>query len=107
VDFLPPEVLLENPEYGLPLDVFSYGGVILHVINQEWPKPLHFVTVDPKTKLPFGLTGRKASKVTETSVDLQRLVEECRIPTPCKVFAMTALNNKLIIAGGETREKIC
>ena len=43
VDFMPPEALLETPEYGPPLDVFSYGGVILHVVNQEWPKPLHYV----------------------------------------------------------------
>ena len=56
VDFMPPESLLDRPEYGPPLDVFSYGGVILHVVNQEWPKPLHFVTVDPKTKMPVALT---------------------------------------------------
>ena len=35
VDVMPPEALLETPEYGPPLDVFSYGGVILHVVNQE------------------------------------------------------------------------
>jgi len=29
-----PEALAEIPEYGPPLDVFSYGGVILHVVNQ-------------------------------------------------------------------------
>ena len=50
VDFMPPEALLETPEYGPPLDVFSYGGVILHVVNQEWPKPLHYVMTDPKTR---------------------------------------------------------
>ncbi|XP_065884026.1 probable serine/threonine-protein kinase kinX [Dysidea avara] len=56
VDFMPPEALLENPEYGSPLDVFSYGGMILHVVNQEWPKPLHFVAIDAQTKMPIGLT---------------------------------------------------
>ena len=49
VDFMPPEALLETPEYGPPLAVFSHGGVILHVVNQEWPKPLHYVIADPKT----------------------------------------------------------
>ena len=49
VDFMPPEALLETPEYGPPLDIFSYGGVILHVVNQEWPEPLHYVMTDPKT----------------------------------------------------------
>ena len=82
VDFMPPEALLENPEYGTPLDVFSYGGVILHVVNQEWPKPLHFVTVDPKTKMPIGLTEvqrrqEHIRKMTGIPVALQNLVEEC------------------------------
>ena len=48
VDFMPPEALLETPEYGPSLDVFSYGGVI-HVVNQEWPKPLHYVMTDSMT----------------------------------------------------------
>ena len=58
VDFMPPEALLETPEYGHgpPLDVFSYGGVILHVVNQEWPKPLHYVMTDPKTGKILGLS---------------------------------------------------
>jgi len=46
VDFMGPEALLETPEYGPPLNVFSYGGVILHVVNQEWPKPLHYMVTD-------------------------------------------------------------
>ena len=58
VDFMPPEALLETPEYGHgpPLDVFSYGGVILHVVNQEWPKPLHYVMTDSKTGKILGLS---------------------------------------------------
>ena len=56
VDFMPPEALLETPEYGPPLDVFSYGGVILHVVNQEWPTPLHYVMTDPKTGKILGLS---------------------------------------------------
>ena len=89
VDFMPPEALLENPEYGTPLDVFSYGGVILHVVNQVWPKPLHFVTVDPKTKMPIGLKEverrqEHIRKMTGTPVDLLYLVEECLSNDPTK-----------------------
>ena len=50
---MPPEALQDPPEYGLPLDVFSYGGVILHVVNQEWPTPLHYVRIDPETDERF------------------------------------------------------
>ena len=47
--FMPPECLHENPQYGTPMDVFSYGGVALFVINQEWPEPTAPVRFDPQT----------------------------------------------------------
>jgi len=50
IDFMSPEALTEIPEYGPPLDVFSYGGLTLHVVNQEWSKPLHYLLTDPKTR---------------------------------------------------------
>jgi len=82
VDFMPPEALLETPEYGPPLDIFSYGGVILHVVNQEWPKPLHYVMTDPKTGKMVALTEverrrQHMEKMTGTPADLRALVEQC------------------------------
>ena len=82
VDFMPPEALLETPEYGPPLDVFSYGGVILHVVNQEWPRPLHYVMTDPKTGKILGLSEverrqQHVKKMTGTPADLRPLVERC------------------------------
>ena len=82
VDFMPPEALLESPEYGPPLDVFSYGGVILHVVNQEWPEPLHYVMTDPKTGKILGLSEverrqQHMKKMTGTPADLRPLVEQC------------------------------
>lgn len=38
-DFMPPEALDNNPNYSVSLDIFSYGGIVLHVVNQEWPEP--------------------------------------------------------------------
>ena len=82
VDFMPPEALLETPEYGPPLDIFSYGGVILHVMNQEWPTPLHYVMTDPKTGKIIGLSEverrqQHLEKMTGTPADLRPLVEQC------------------------------
>ena len=80
---MPPEALLETPEYGPPLDVFSYGGVILHVVNQEWPTPLHYVMPDPKTGKVIGLTEverrqQHMKKMTGTpAADLRALVQRC------------------------------
>ncbi|XP_065913232.1 probable serine/threonine-protein kinase kinX [Dysidea avara] len=38
VDFMPPEIMFDNPQYsGTPLDVFSFACVSLHIITQKWP----------------------------------------------------------------------
>ena len=38
-DFFPQGVKLDSCGLELSLDVFSFGGVILHVLTQKWPKP--------------------------------------------------------------------
>ena len=82
VDFMPPEALLETPEYGPTLDIFSYGGVILHVVNQEWPKPLHYVMTDPKTKKRVALSEvqrrqEHVDKMSGAPAGVQSLVKQC------------------------------
>jgi len=48
-DFMPPEALTKRPVYGPSLDVFSYGGVALNVITQQWPEPSDLVQINPNT----------------------------------------------------------
>ena len=36
---MPPEAFLDKPQYDTKLDVFSFGVVMLHTLNQEWPEP--------------------------------------------------------------------
>jgi len=50
IDFMRPESHTDNPVYGPSLDVFSFGGIVLHTFNQQWPHPLEQVYFDPKTK---------------------------------------------------------
>ena len=62
--------------------MFSYGGVILHVVNQEWPKPLHYVMTDPKTGKILGLSEvercqQHVEKMRGTPAELRPLVEQC------------------------------
>ena len=38
-DFMPPETFENNPKYGTEVDIFSYGGIILYTIVEEWPTP--------------------------------------------------------------------
>ena len=48
--FMPPEALDDKPVYGPPLDVFSFGGVILYVTSRQWPSPKSWSQIDPKTR---------------------------------------------------------
>jgi len=82
VDFMPPEALDEHADYGPPLDVFSYGGVMLHVVNQEWPKPRYNTLTDPKTKNLVALSevARRREyleKMKGAPANLRHLVEKC------------------------------
>ena len=36
-DFMPPEVLISNPVYGLGVDIFSYGIIMIHMFTGIWP----------------------------------------------------------------------
>jgi len=88
VEFMPQEVLREIPEYAPSLDVFSYGGMILYLANQEWPEPSGYFSFDPKTRNPVGLTELQRryehiQKMTHTPVDLQ-LVKDCLDNDPNK-----------------------
>ena len=87
-DFMPPEALLEIPEYGPPLDIFSYGGLILHVVNQEWPKPLHYVMTDPNTGRMAALSEverrQQHLKTKGIPTDLRLLVKQCLDNQPSK-----------------------
>ena len=49
-DFMPPEAQLDTPIYNILLDVFSYGGVVLHTATQLWPTPSAVKQYDPKTR---------------------------------------------------------
>ena len=62
VDFMPPESLSNTPVYGLPMDIFSFAGVILHTFNQQWPHPTDQIQFDPmQDQKEGGFNGSGAS----------------------------------------------
>ena len=99
VDFMPPEALSTTPEYGPPLDIFSYGGLILHVINQKWPEPLHYVTTDPNTGGILGLSEveRRQQYLEMTGVpsDLRSLAEQCLNNQPSRRPLISDVSEKI------------
>ena len=82
VDFMPPECLDDVPEYGPPMDVFSFAGIILHTFNQQWPSPAKNVIFDPKTRKMMALSEverrqQYLDKMIGEAEVLRPLVEEC------------------------------
>jgi len=60
-DFMPPEALVPNPVYSFPVDVFSFGGIALHLFSEEWPTPTAAKITDLQTNKLVALTeaGRR------------------------------------------------
>ena len=50
IDFMPPETFTDNPTYSTSLDIFSYGGLVLHMVNQKWPEPTDLIKYDSGMK---------------------------------------------------------
>ena len=81
-DFMPPESLAKIPVYGPPMDVFSFGGIILLTFHQLWPRPIEQVQFDPKTRKRVALSGverrqQYLDKMIGEAEVLRPLVEEC------------------------------
>ena len=100
VDFMGPEALLEIPEYGPSLDIFSFGGVMLHTVNQEWPTPLHYVVIDPKSKQRIALSEvqrrqEHLDKLKDAPSDLRVLVEQCLNDDPINRPLISDVSNKI------------
>ena len=47
LDFMPPESLTRSPKYDVKLDVFSFGHLIIYLVNQESPcvHELDYITI--------------------------------------------------------------
>ena len=80
--FMPPEALDDKPVYGPPLDVFSFGGVILYMTSRQWPTPKSWSQIDRKTKNRIFLSEverrqRYIDMMSGSGIDLKPLVMSC------------------------------
>ena len=98
-DFMPPEALVDNPKYSTGLDIFSYGGLTLHVVNQEWPAPTSATEYDPVLREVKGFTEVKRRQkyldmMPVEAQELKSLVVQCldndqtKRPTATRVLEM-------------------
>jgi len=94
MDYMPPEAFQDDPVYNTSLDVFSYGGVMLFVANQEWPTPTVQVRMDSSGRL-ITLTEvqrrqKYLDKITGGAEVLKPLIESCLSNDPAKRPTMAA-----------------
>jgi len=87
-DFMPPEVLPDNPVYDTSLDVFSFGGIILFVATQIWPSPTQLATMDPVTDQLIAHT-----EIERRKKYLDKMNSEMKL---LKVQATSCLDNKAV-----------
>jgi len=89
VDFMPPESFEEVPNYDTSLDIFSYAGIVLHVVNQELPTPTNQVRRNPKTGKSTALSEVERrqphlDKMKGGAEVLKPLVKACLHDVPSK-----------------------
>ena len=109
-DFMPPECLADRPVYGVSLDVFSYGGVILYTITQLWPQPSSWVQFDPDTGRRMVLSElerrqRYLDKMTGGAADIKPLVMSCLDDNPKKRPPLTHVSMTIKRAKDECSQK--
>ena len=81
--FMPPEALEEDdPVYGTPVDVFSFGGIALHLFSEEWPTPSGPKKRDPTTNKLVALSEaqrrqRYLDTMTVEGAALKEMVMRC------------------------------
>ena len=97
LDFMPPESTVDDPQYDISLDVFSYGGLMLHTINDEWPTPSTLTEYDREKRITKAFTEverrqKYLDKMRGEAEALRPLVEACLdndpgLRPPIKVLA--------------------
>ena len=98
--FMPPEAFTDKPQYGTTLDVFSYGGIMLHTVNGEWPTPTDLTKYDTVTRVPKAFTEvqrrrEHLNKMRGEAEVLRPLVEACLDNDPVKRPSIVELSEKI------------
>ena len=85
-DFMPAESLADKPVYGLPLDVFSFGALILYTATQLWPQPSSWIQFDAHgmriTVTEVTRRQQYLNKMLGDTADLKPLVTSCLDDNP-------------------------
>ena len=79
---MPPEALQSQPMYGTELDVFSFGTLILHTVNQKFPEPYEVSAAKKKGEMQ--ITKRLEAVEKLKNHCLYELTKQCLQDNPGK-----------------------
>ena len=76
-DFMPPETFFDDPQYDKAVDVFSYGGIVLCTIGQQWPTPKAKLQANNKILSETERRQEYVDKINIFEDELKPLVKAC------------------------------
>ena len=101
LDFMAPETFYDNPAYDTSIDVFSFAGLALHLMCEEWPSPTHPTQIDAKTGklIAFTEVERRQKYFDKMngkiSIALKPLLESCLDNDPSQRPAITTVSENI------------
>ena len=101
LDFMAPETLYDNPTYDTSIDVFSFAGIALHLMCEEWPTPSHPTQMDMTTGRLVAFTEverrqKYFDKMSgEISTELKPLLKYCLDNDPLRRPPIAVVSEKI------------
>ena len=101
LDFMAPETLYDNPTYDTSIDVFSFAGIALHLMCEEWPTPSHPTQMDTRTGSLIAFTEverrqKYFDRVSgEISTALKPLLKSCLDNNPSRRPPIAIVSEKI------------
>ena len=78
--YMPPEVMVANPNYDKSVDEFSYGVLMIHILSGQWPEPqCSQIRMEAGKMIPVSEAGRREGYLTDVghSHPLMELILKC------------------------------
>ena len=87
--YMPPEALINQPNYTIKIDSYSFGVMILHVLCGQWPFPDDLFQRDPANPgalIPVTEVNRRERFLQQIGRDhpLSGLIRQCLSNTPAE-----------------------
>ena len=98
--YMPPEALIDRPNYTSKIDSYSFGVLILHVFCGEWPFPTDAFQPDPRdptTFVPVTEVDRRSRFIRRLGNEhpLLDLVRECLSNSPVRRLEVAEIFRQL------------